>query len=143
MTVKELQRLQKQELLQLLVEQGRAIVRLKEEQEKAEQERLRFEESNEHLGRKVSEKDLLIEKLQERLKKKEEQIQQLGNEKEGWRTDRQSQLDKSRSVAEAAFILNGFFESARRAADQYLYNVRLRAEMSGDLTPVDIGGSEE
>ena len=33
MTVKELQRLRRQELLQLLVEQGRAIANLKDEQE--------------------------------------------------------------------------------------------------------------
>ena len=40
MTVKELQKLRRQELLQLLVEQGRAIALLKDEQEEKEQERL-------------------------------------------------------------------------------------------------------
>ena len=60
MTVKELQRLRRQELLQLLVEQGRAIANLKDEQEEKERERLQFEDSNERLGKKVEEKDILI-----------------------------------------------------------------------------------
>lgn len=74
MTVKELQRLRRQELLQLLVEQGRAIANLKDEQEEKERERLQFEDSNERLGKKVEEKDILIGRLQGRLTKKEEQI---------------------------------------------------------------------
>ena len=50
MTVKELQRLRRQELLQLLVEQGRAIANLKDEQEERARERLQVVESNVRRG---------------------------------------------------------------------------------------------
>ena len=140
MTVKELQRLRRQELLQLLVEQGRAIANLKDEQEEKERERLQFEDSNERLGKKVEEKDILIGRLQGRLTKKEEQI----GEKEIWCTDRQAHLEQSDSIADAVLRLNRFCEMAQQAADQYLYNIRQRCmgqEGRRALEPVDIGGS--
>lgn len=144
MTVKELQKLRRQELLQLLVEQGRAIASLKDEQEEKEQERLQFEDSNERLGKKVEEKDILIERLQGRLTKKEEQIGELKREKEVWCTDRQAHLEQSDSIADAVLRLNRFCEMAQQAADQYLYNIRQRCMGQAGrkaLEPVDIGGS--
>ncbi len=144
MTVKELQKLRRQELLQLLVEQGRAIASLKDEQEEKEQERLQFEDSNDRLGKKVEEKDILIERLQGRLNKKEEQINELRAEKEAWCSDRQAHLEQSDSIADAVLRLNRFCEMAQQAADQYLYNIRQRcmgqAGMNA-LEPVDIGRS--
>ena len=144
MTVKELQRLRRQELLQLLVEQGRAIANLKDEQEEKERERLQFEDSNERLGKKVEEKDILIGRLQGRLTTKEEQIGELKREKEIWCTDRQAHLEQSDSIADAVLRLNRFCEMAQQAADQYLYNIRQRCmgqEGRRALEPVDIGGS--
>ena len=144
MTVKELQRLRRQELLQLLVEQGRAIANLKDEQEEKERERLQFEDSNGRLGKKVEEKDILIERLQGRLAKKEEQIGELKRAKEIWCTDRQAHLEQSDSIADAVLRLNRFCEMAQQAADQYLYNIRQRCmgqEGRRALEPVDIGGS--
>lgn len=146
MTVKELQKLRRQELLQLLVEQGRAIALLKDEQEEKEQERLQFEDSNERLGRKVEEKDLMIEKLTGRLKNKEEKIAELKAEKEAWCSDRQAHLEQSDSIADAVLRLNRFCEMAQLAADQYLYNIRQRClgqTGMNALAPVDAGGSGE
>ena len=40
---------------------------------------------------------------------------------------RELQLAESGSIAEAALKLNGIFEAAQKAADQYVYNVQRRA----------------
>lgn len=37
--------------------------------------------------------------------------------------NRKLELDKAGSIAEAALQLNGIFEAAQRAADQYLFSV--------------------
>lgn len=42
-------------------------------------------------------------------------------------------LDKSGSMAEAALRLNGVFEAADRAAQQYLENIRRMAEESREI----------
>lgn len=41
--------------------------------------------------------------------------------------DRTIEIEKSGSLAEAALRLNGVFEAAQRAADQYLENIRRSA----------------
>ncbi len=40
---------------------------------------------------------------------------------------RELQIASAGSIAEASLKLNGIFEAAQKAADQYLYNVRRRA----------------
>lgn len=45
--------------------------------------------------------------------------------------DRRIHVERSGSIAEAALRLNGVFEAAQAAADQYLDNIRLR-EATGD-----------
>ena len=42
--------------------------------------------------------------------------------------DREIRIRESGSIAEAAMKLNGIFEAAQAAADQYLENVKNRAE---------------
>lgn len=79
---KELRKLSRIELLQMLLEQSK------------ENERLRQQ----------------VAKLREQLKSKEIEITDAG------------------SIAEAALQLNGVFEAAQRAADQYLENVRRMTE---------------
>lgn len=49
MTGKELQRLRRQDILQLLLTQSREAARLQEEQKELEEELLRIEENNERL----------------------------------------------------------------------------------------------
>lgn len=79
---KELRKLSRIELLQMLLEQSK------------ENERLRQQ----------------VAKLREQLKSKEIEITDAG------------------SIAEAALQLNGVFEAAQRAADQYLENIRRMTE---------------
>lgn len=146
MTVKELQKLRRQELLQLLVEQGRAMVRLKDEQAEKELERHQVEDSNERLERKVQEKDFLIEKLQGRLQAKEEKLGELRAEKEAWCSEREVHLAQSDSIADAVIMLNKFCEMAQQAADQYLYNIKQKCmEQAGEkiLESADMGRLSE
>lgn len=79
MTDKELRRLSRFELLELLVAQGREIDQLQQQLEEARAE---------------------LE-------------------------DRRIKQDKAGSIAEAALSLNGVFEAAQKAAEQYLHNAVL------------------
>lgn len=78
MTDRELKKLNRRELLELLIEQEREL-----------------------------------ERLQAVLQKAEERTQ-----------SREIKIDKAGSIAEAALMLNGVFEAAQAAADQYLDNIR-------------------
>ena len=62
---------------------------------------------------------------------KEQENQQLRQELEQARAElnnRQIDVAKAGTMAEAALLLNGIFDAADRAARQYLENIRLRAE---------------
>lgn len=80
MTEKEVRKLSRLQLLEILVEQANEIEQLKAE-----------------------------------LKETKEQL-----------ADRKIVIEQSGSLAEAALRLNGVFEAAQRAADQYLENIRHR-----------------
>ena len=78
MTDRKLKKMNRRELLELLVEQEREL-----------------------------------ERLQEMLREVEERTQ-----------SREIRISKAGSIAEAALMLNGVFEAAQAAADQYLDNIR-------------------
>ncbi len=76
--------------------------------------------------RKLSRADLLEllleqsrenEKLREELKQTQEKL-----------ASRKIEIDNAGSIAEAALKLNGVFEAAQQAAEQYLENIRQLAE---------------
>lgn len=145
MTVKELQKLKRQELLQLLLTQSKEVAGLQKELEETDKEIIELAESNERLGARVREKDALNDKLLRRLEDKNIRIRELDTELEAFRTDRQAELEKTDSIAEAALRLNGIFEVAQQVADQYLYNIRQRygGESGGaSRRPGDIGGAK-
>lgn len=143
MTEKEFRKLGRRDLLQLLVAQGKENIQLQTEldetreqltQSQESNERLkakldekdaRFQESNERLKAKLDEKDSLIEKLKGRLDQKDARIQELREQMEEWLTSRRIELEDAGSIAEAALRLNGIFEVAQQAAEQYLYNIRV------------------
>ena len=136
MTGRELHKLRRQDLLELLLEQSKVIAGLQAEHEERDMEAQQFEESNQRLGAKVEEKDVLIQKLQGRLNTKTEPF----------RRNRQAELEQTDSIAGAALRLNGIFEVAQQAADQYLYNVRQRYGQDAQTSyaqPEDIGRSGE
>ena len=147
MTVKELQKLKRQELLELLVEQGGEAEQLKRQQEEKENELRSVKESNIRLKAKVDEKDVQIERLLGRLNSKKERIGELEAEIEAWYSNKKEGLQHAGTVAEAALRLNGIVDAAQKAADQYLYNIRQRCEgqaeaIDGRLDSGNIGGSE-
>lgn len=147
MTVKELKKLTRRDLLQLLVEQSREMLRIQTEQEEKEKEISRLMENNERLQVKIEEKDVQIERLKGRLDSKRGRISELETEIDTWQSSRQAGLQNSGTVAEAALRLNGIVEAAQKAADQYLYNIRQRyggqAAAVCDRPDVgSIGGSE-
>lgn len=82
MTDKELHRLKRSELLELMLEQSREI-----------------------------------EMLKKKLKRAEAKLQ-----------SREIMIEEAGSIAEAALKLNGVFQAAERAAEQYLENIRRLAE---------------
>ena len=82
MTDRELQKLERVELLQLLVEQSRELDALRRE----------LEETKKQLA------------------------------------DRELHMQEAGSIAEASMQLNGVFEAAQRAADQYLESIRYQSE---------------
>lgn len=54
------------------------------------------------------------------------------------------ELKEAGSIAEAALRLNGVFEAAQKAADQYVENVRLQAEQAAQAgLPAADGENEE
>ena len=85
MTDKDLQRLKRGELLEILLAQSKEI---------------------ESLKLLVEEKDQMIDTMSKKLK------------------DRTIELQEAGSIAEASFKLNGVFEAAQNAAQQYLENIQ-------------------
>ncbi len=141
MTGKELQKLRREELLQLLLEQSREIARLQTECEEKDNELHGIEQNNGRLKARLEEKEALIHKLEQRRGSKDGRIGELEAEMEKWRSERKAQLEQAGSVAGAALRLNGLLKAAQQAADQYLYNIRLRCMGEAPAGHEDIGRS--
>lgn len=145
MTDKEIQKLGRRELLQLLLDQARAAEQLKARLAAAEEQVHEMEETFRRLRERLDEKDARIrelseayERLRSRLNEKDAQIQELKDTIQAEREGRMSTLSEMGSIAEAALRLNGIFEAAQRAADLYLEKVReVRPLPQG--TVVDVG----
>lgn len=69
----------------------------------------------------------LMEMLLE-LSKENAQLRQQLEEANAKLADRQLQVEQAGSLAEAALKLNGIFEAAQAACEQYEYNIRLRSQ---------------
>lgn len=111
MTQKELQKLRRQDLLELLLAQGEEAARVAAELEECRANLKSLEVTYERVRKRLDVKDAIIHELKESL--------------ETERTQRQIKIDDAGSIAEASLRLNGIFEAAQEAADQYLYNIRL------------------
>ena len=81
--------------------------------------------------RKLSRKDLLemllaqsreVEALKEQLKKSSEKLE-----------DRRIMINNAGSIAEASLRLNGVFEAAQKAAEQYMENLQRQAEICAEM----------
>ena len=58
-------------------------------------------------------------------------LPELEEEMAEWKKSRRIELEKAGSIAEASLRLNGVFEAAQKAADQYLENLRQLSEEHG------------
>lgn len=119
MDEKEFRKLRKQDFLELLLTQGQELSELQQKYDETLQELELTKESNERIKIRLDEKDALIERLKERLDAKDAEIQRLHERL----NSRKIELREAGSIAMAALQLNGIFEAAQKAADQYLENV--------------------
>ncbi len=111
MTDKELHKLNRRELLQLMLDQGKETVELRQSLEETRTQLDELQSNYERLKKRLDQKDLHIRQLTETLQTE--------------RTKREIELEEAGSIAEAALRLNGVFEAAQKAAEQYIYNIRL------------------
>lgn len=160
MTEKELHKLRRQDLLQLLLAQGREAAQLQarikdmsEELERLQETNTRFiermDEKDAQIGKlknRLDEKDIQAEKFKERLQEKDSQIEKLKSrldEKdvrigecraliEEYRSGRIFEMGGQVSIAEVGQKLEGIFTAAQKAVDQYLEELHGKAE-SGDF----------
>lgn len=132
MTEKELHKLRKQDLLQLLLTQGREAAELQEQILRLSASLGEAEATTERLKAKLDEKDELIEKLKGRLDEKDARINKMREVMKTWRANRQIELEEAGSIAEAALRLNKVFETAQKAADQYILNLKQRCEKDNE-----------
>ncbi len=114
---KELRRLKRRDLLQMLLTQCEETERLQKELDDTAAELESVEEGYERLKKKLDIKD-------ERLNQKDAKIARLKSEIEEIKASRVIELEEAGSIAEASLRLNGIFEAAQRCAEQYLMNVK-------------------
>lgn len=129
MADKELRRLKRRELLKMLLVQCRETERLQKETDEANAALADLTERYERLIGKLNVKD-------ERLNQKDAQIAALKGTIEEMKMNRVIELEEAGSIAEAALRLNGIFEAAQQAADQYLMNVRRLGETVSRISVV-------
>lgn len=121
MAEKELRRLKRRDLLQMLVAQCEETERLQLEADQANAQLTELEAGYERLKDKLNKKD-------EKLNQKDARIAELEGMIEELKMTREIELEEAGSIAEAALRLNGIFEAAQEAADQYLMNVKKMAD---------------
>lgn len=107
-------KLSRRELLQLLLAQVKETDKVKQSLAEREKELTELQENYERLRKRLDQKDEKIHTLQDTLRRD--------------RNTRRIKLQEAGSIAEAALRLNGIFDIAQKAADQYLENVRLQYE---------------
>lgn len=134
MTEREFRKLRRQDLLELFQAQGRQKEELRAVLEQTSRELEEIRASNECLRAQLEEKDALIGKIEARLGQKNATIENLESIIKVMQESRRIELEEAGSIAMAALQLNGVFETAQKAAEQYLENIReLVREKYGDL----------
>lgn len=154
MTEKELHKLHRQDLLQLLVEQSREARQLGSQLAETEDNLNQMQSGNDRLKTKLDEKDEQIDRLKERLDEKDAQINKLKSrldEKDATihslnadvktlQAKRQLEIDEIIK----ALKLGSLLELIQQASDQYMLNLRRNQETIVDgERPYAIGAAEE
>lgn len=151
MTEKELHKLRRHDLLQLLLAQGREAAQLQAQIDEMTAELNNLQEANNRfIGRmddkdaqieklkgrldekdaqvekfkgRLKEKDVQIDKLKIRLDQKDTQIGELRKMIEEYRSGRIFEMGGKISIADVAQKLEGIFVAAQRAVDHYLEDI--------------------
>ncbi len=126
MADRELRKLNRRELLKMLLVQCEETERLTQESDEIREQFETMAESYERLKKKLDLKDA-------RLNQKDVKIAQLKEQIEEMKRSRAIELNEAGSIAEAAIRINGVFEAAQKAAEQYLMNVRSLSEREGQI----------
>ncbi|MEZ3434851.1 MAG: hypothetical protein K1W34_09590 [Lachnospiraceae bacterium] len=121
MTDKDLQKLKRRELLQMLLVQCQETEKHKQE---SIETRLQLEELTERYERLIGKLNI----KDERLNQKDAKIRELRGTIDEMKASRAIELSEAGNIAEAALRLNGVFEAAQKAAEQYLMNVQKLSE---------------
>ncbi len=117
MAEKELRRLKRRELLQMLLVQCEETERLSQETDAMKEEMGAVMESYERLKKKLDIKD-------ERLNQKDKIITELKREIEEMKTAKEEGTEEIGSAADAARRLGEIFEEAQKAVEQYMIHVK-------------------
>ncbi|MEZ3487412.1 MAG: hypothetical protein K1W22_12735 [Lachnospiraceae bacterium] len=125
MANRELRKLNRRELLQILLAQCEETERLQQELDNTQEELEELQIGYERLKKKLDIKD-------ERLNIKDAKIAELTSRIKEIQASRLIELSEAGSIAEASLRLNGIFEAAQRAAEQYLMNVKRLVGESAD-----------
>lgn len=128
MAEKELRKLNRRELLKLLLIQCEEMDRMQLEYNEMKTNLETFMESYERLKGKLNVKD-------ERLNQKDAKIAELTGMIEEMQNSEPAMPSDTETIAEATVKLNKIFEDARKSADQYLKNLNL-AENSKEQKPI-------
>lgn len=127
MTDNELHKLGRRDLLQLMLESAREAQELRNQLGETQGQLEELEKNYDRLKKRLDEKDAQIRTLREEL--------------QAARKKREIELQRAGSIAEAALRLNGVFEAAQKAAEQYIYNVgRLYEAQPRDASAIQAFG---
>lgn len=169
MTEKQLHKLRRQDLLELLLAQGREAAQLQTQLDEAAEKLSALEDTRTRFIERMNEKDAQIEKLTSRLNEKDAQIEKLTvrlnekdaqiekligrlNEKdmrigeltreiEQYRSGEILGFEGEPSIEEISGKLNAIFKAAQKAVNQYLDSNRPEAAVTGQDT--DTGTRED
>lgn len=115
MTERELHRLGRESLLQLLVEYSKENAGLKGQLERAEAARTELQESCGRLKGKLDDKDVQLERLKVKLDQKDASIGALQNELQTMRERVEAAVEAGAEIAETSLRLNRILRQSRGA----------------------------
>lgn len=132
MTEKELHRLRRQDLLQLLLSQGKEALEIQTKLNSTSASMIQLKAGYERLKDKLDEKDAVIEKLKGRLDEKDARICELEDQINSIELRRRLRLAEAGSIAEASLKINEIFELAQKAVEQYFYDLQHMREWKAE-----------
>lgn len=133
MTDKELRKLRRQDLLQLLLAQSREVARQQELGDELRGEYEQQQKTDRRLKDKLDEKDAQLERLKKRLDQKDAEIASLRLQVARLQAGKGVKPEEVGSVTEIARHINDIFRSAQQQAETYMNS--LTGDVSAAVLP--------